>query len=94
MTLLFDKNGILNIDEMMVNNSSFKNIMEDGAVSEEEIKAQSDKVLSILHKMDGKYSEEQLEEIKNLLVESSILYAAYNIYSIQSINNSYVNIQY
>lgn len=84
--MFFNEKGILDIDEMVANNASFKNIMEDGVVTEEEIKAQSDKVIAILHDMEAKYSEEQLTEIKDLLVESSVLYAVYNFYSIQNIN--------
>ena len=84
--MFFNEKGILNIDEMVVNNASFKNIMEDGLVSEEEIKAQSDKVVAILHNMEAKYTKEQLEEIRDLLVESSVLYAVYNYFSIQNIN--------
>ena len=84
--MFFNEKGILDIDEMVANNASFKNIMEDGVVTEEEIKAQSDKVIAILHDMEAKYSEEQLAEIKNLLVASSVLYAVYNFYSIQNIN--------
>lgn len=84
--MFFNEKGILNIDEMVVNNVSFKKIMEDGVVTEEEIKAQSDKVISLLHDMEAKYNEEQLEDIKKLLVESSVLYAVYNFYSIQNIN--------
>ena len=83
--MFFNKEGFLNIDEMVVNNASFKNIMEDGVVTEEEIKAQSDKVVAMLHAMEAKYSEEQLAEIKELLAESSVLYTVYNIYSIQNI---------
>ena len=84
--MFFNEDGVLNIDEMVVNNASFKNIMKDGVITEEEIKAQSDKVVSLLHDMETKYNEEQLAEIKNLLVESSVLYAVYNFYSIQNIN--------
>lgn len=84
--MFFNEKGILNIDEMIVNNASFKAIMEDEVITEEEIKAQSDKVVSLLHDMEAKYSEEQLAEIKNLLVESSVLYAVYNFHSIQNIN--------
>ena len=84
--MFFDKEGILDIDEMVVNNASFKTIMEDGVITEEEIKAQSDKVIAMLHDMESKYNEEQLAEIKNLLVESSVLYAVYNFHSIQNIN--------
>ncbi len=84
--MFFNEKGILNIDEMVMGNASFKNIMEDGVITEEEIKAQSDKVVAMLHDMEAKYSEEQLAEIKNLLVETSVLYAAYNIHSIQNLN--------
>ncbi len=84
--MFFSKEGILNIDEMVVNNASFKSIMEDGVVTEDEIKTQSEKVVAILHDMEAKYSEEQLSEIKALLVESSVLYAVYNFHSIQNIN--------
>lgn len=84
--MFFNEKGILDIDEIIVNNSSFKNIMEDGIVTDEEIKTQSDKVIAMLHDMETKYSNEQLAEIKNLLVESSVLYAVYNIHSIQNIN--------
>ena len=71
---------------MVVNNASFKAIMEDGVITEEEIKAQSDKVVAMLHDMDAKYNEEQLTEIKNLLLESSVLLSEYNFHSIQNIN--------
>ena len=84
--MFFNEEGILNIDEMVVNNASFKNIMEDGVITEEEIKAQADKVVAMLHDMEAKYSKEQLMEIKNLLVESSVLCAVYNFHSIQNIN--------
>lgn len=84
--MFFNENGILNIDEMVVNSASFKDIMEDGVITEEEIKTQSDKVVAILHDMEAKFSEEQLAEIKDLLVESSVLYAVYNFHSIQNIN--------
>ena len=84
--MFFNEEGILNIDEMVVNNASFKNIMEDGVVTKEEIKTQSDKVLAMLHDMEAKYSKEQLAEIKSLLAETSVLYAVYNFNSIQNIN--------
>ena len=83
--MFFNENGILSLDEMVENNASFKNIMEDGVVTEEEIKAQSDKVVALLRDIEAKYSDEQLAEIKDLLVESSVLYAIYNYYSIQNI---------
>ena len=44
--MFFNEKGILDIDEMVTNNASFKNIMADGVVTEEEVKAQSDKVIA------------------------------------------------
>ncbi len=82
--MFFNEKGILNIDEMVSDNVSFRNIMEDGVVTEDEIKTQSDKVVAMLRDMEAKYSEEQLAEIRSLLVESSVLYAVYNFYSLQN----------
>lgn len=85
--MLFNKEGILDIDDMVANNASFKNIMEDGVITEEEIKAQSERVVAMLHNIEAKYSNEQIAEIEGLLAETAVLYAVYNVYSIQNINN-------
>ena len=84
--MFFNQNGILNIDEAILNKESFKKVMEDGIVSEEEIKEQSEKVIGLFKDIENKFSEEQLRDIKDLLAETSVLYAVYNIYSIQSLN--------
>ena len=84
--MFFNQNGILNIDEAILNKESFKKIMEDGIVSEEEIKEQSEKVIGLFRDIENKFSEDQLRDIKDLLAETSVLYAVYNIYSIQSLN--------
>lgn len=83
--MFFNEEGILNIDEMVVNNASFKTIMEDGVITEEEIKAQSDKVVAMLHDMEAKYSEEQLVEIKNVFAEISVLYTIFNYNSLHNL---------
>ena len=84
--MFFNENGILNIDELVVNSASFKKMMEDGVITESEIQEHSDKVLALLQSMEQKYSEEQLHDIQELLVETAVLYAVYNMYSVQSIN--------
>lgn len=84
--MFFNENGILDIDGLLINNDSFKAIMEDGIVTEEEISTQSEKVLNILRDIEKRYTAEQVEEIKSLLAESSVLFAVYNFYSIQSLN--------
>lgn len=84
--MFFDENGILNIDEMVEKNASFQRIMADGVVTAEELKAQAERIISLLHDMESKYSEEQLSEVKSLLAESGALYAAYNLYTLQTLN--------
>ena len=82
--MFFDENGILDLDGMVCESPSFKKILEDGLVTEEELKEQSDKIIGILHDMEKQYCEEELRAIKNLLVETSVLYEAYQQFSIQS----------
>lgn len=84
--MFFNEEGILNIDEAVLETPSYKKIMEDGIVTEEELLNQAEKVVSLLKTMEKKYNEEQLLEIKALLTEASVLYAVYNIHSIQNIN--------
>jgi hypothetical protein len=84
--MFFNQDGVLNIDEAVAENPSFKKIMEDGIVTEQELEIQTQKVISILQEMDKKYSDEQLAEIKELLTEASVLYAVYNIHSLQQID--------
>lgn len=83
--MLLNENGILDIDSIIINNESYKKIIEDNVITKEEVVTQSKKVTAILHDMEAKYNDEQLEEIKNLLAESSVLYAIYNVYSLQQI---------
>ena len=54
--MFFNQNGILNIDEAILNKESFKKIMEDGIVSEEEIKEQSEKVIGLFKDIENKFS--------------------------------------
>ena len=83
--VFFDKNGVLNLDEAVMDIDSFKTIMADGIVTDEELKAQSDRVIGILHDMEKRYSPEQLKEIRQLLAETAVLYTIYNYHSIQSV---------
>lgn len=83
--MFFDENGVLNLDEMIAQNDSFKKIMDDELVSEAEVKEQSDRVLQMMHDMEQRYTAEQVEEIKHLLVETNVLYAIYNLHSLQTL---------
>lgn len=78
-----NKNEILKLDELIKATPTFKKIIEDGVIEEAEIKAQSDKVMALIESMKTKYNEEQLKEIKNLVVEAGVLNAACNFQTFQ-----------
>ena len=83
--MLFNKDGILMLDEAMIKNPSFMRIMEDGVVTCEELEAQVQKVSNMLHETETRFSSEDLEWIEQLLVESNVLFAVYKQYEIQNI---------
>ena len=83
--MFFNEDGILNIDEMIIESPSFQKIMEDGVVTDEELAEQADKVVAQLREMETKFNEEQVAEIKKLLVESNVLQAIYNIHAKQNL---------
>ena len=45
--MFFNEQGMLNLDEAVMNQPTFKKIMEDGIVTEQEIKEQSERMVSI-----------------------------------------------
>lgn len=85
MNSFFDANGLLNIDEAVLAMPSFKKIMADGVVSDEEIMQQSSKVVELLRKAEEILTGEQVELVKDTLAEMSVLYAAYYYKELQSL---------
>ena len=65
--MFFNEQGMLNLDEAVMNQPTFKKIMEDGIVTEQEVKEQSERIISILKSMEKNYTEEQQREIKEFL---------------------------
>lgn len=83
--MLFDKDGILNLDGAMLASSSFKKIMEDGVVTSDELDAQIKRVSDLLHEAEKRFSAEDLECVEHLLVESNVLFAVFNKFQIQNL---------
>ena len=86
MNSFFDVNGLLNLDDTVLEMPSFKKIISDGVVSDEEIMEQSAKVVGLLHKAEQELSEAQVALVKETLAEMSVLYAAYYYKELQSLN--------
>lgn len=85
--MLFNKQGILDIDEMIAQEPSFQNIMADGIVTEEELCEQSERVISLLHEAERRFSDDDQQFIKTLFAETNVLSAIYRYYELQNLNN-------
>lgn len=85
--MLFNKQGILDIDEMISNEPSFKKILADGVVTEEELHEQSERVVKLLQEVESRFSEKDQEFIKTLFAETNVLSAIFNYYELQNLNH-------
>ena len=85
MHTLFDENGYLNIGDIVSNHPSFKFIMEDGIVTDDELKIQSEKTITSLRKLQEICDETQQNAILDAISEMSVLFAAYHNYELQNL---------
>ena len=85
--MLFNEQGILDIDEMIAQEPSFQNIMADGIVTEEELRKQSERVIALLHEAELRFSDDEQQFIKTLFAEANVLSAIYRYYELQNLNN-------
>jgi hypothetical protein len=79
------KINIMDLESVMMNNTSLTKILEDGIITESEIKEQAEKVTAIAEKLQQMCSDEQLEMIKAYIAEMNALYVAYNYNELLSI---------
>lgn len=85
MKTLFDENGMLNISDIISGHPSYKAIMDDGIVTDEELKNQADATVASLRKLQTLCNEEQQNAILDALSEMGVLFAAYHQYELQNI---------
>lgn len=85
MNTLFDENGYLNIGDIVANHPSYKAIMEDGIVTEQELKDQAEATIASLKKLQTLCNEEQQNAILEAISEMSVLFAAYHNYELQDL---------
>ena len=83
--MLFNEQGFIDIDEMIAQEPSFQKIMQDGIVTDEELQQQSERVVSLLHEVENRLSEEDQLLVKKLFAETNVLSAIYHYYSLQNI---------
>jgi hypothetical protein len=85
--MLFNKQGIIDIDEMIAQEPSFQNIMADGVVTDEELRLQSERVIALLHEAQQRFDDEDQLFIKRLFAETNVLSAIYRYYELQNLNH-------
>jgi hypothetical protein len=83
--MIFNQQGIIDIDEMIAQEPTFQNIMADGIVTEEELHGQSERVISLLHEAEQRFSEDDQQFIKTLFAETNVLSAIYRYYELQNL---------
>ncbi len=83
--MIFNEQGFIDIDEMIAKEPSFQKIMADGIVTDDELKQQSEQVISLLHEVENCFSEEDQQLVKKLFAETNVLSAIYNYYQLQNI---------
>lgn len=83
--MIFNEQGFIDIDEMIAQEPSFQKIMADGMVTSDELREQTDRVISLLREVENRFSEEDQQLVKKLFAEANVLSVIYHQYEIQSI---------
>lgn len=86
MQKIFDENGLLNISDIVKNHPSYIAIMEDGVVTDQELKDQADATIVALRKLQTLCNEEQQTAILDAISEMGVLFAAYHHYELQDLH--------
>ncbi len=74
MKSLFDDNGFLRLDEIVYEMPSYKRIMEDAMITDEEIIQQSNVVLNLLKQMDQQVGDDDKKLLIDIICEMAVLY--------------------
>ena len=80
MNTFFEEDEILNIDDLVMAQPSFQKMIEDGVITEKELHEQSNRVISSLKAFEATATEEQIDQVRELLAEISVLVAARQIF--------------
>lgn len=73
---LFDEiTGMLLLDEYVYDMPSFKKIIDDGVITSDEVIEQSQKVISLLKKLESELQPETKDLFIETLCEIAVLYA-------------------
>ena len=83
--MIFNEQGFIDIDEMIAQEPSFQKIMEDGVVTDDELREQTETVINLLHEVENRFSEDDQMLVKRLFTETNVLSTIYHYYELQNI---------
>ena len=86
MNTFFEDSDTLNIEDLIMEQPSFQKIMEDGIVTKEELEEQSQRVIASLKAFEREATPEQIDKVREILAEISVLVAVRNQYEKQIAN--------
>lgn len=73
MKNLVDINGHINVEKLIMNSPSFKKMMEDNVITDEERAEQAERVIALLNELNETCSEEQADLLRHLMAEFCVL---------------------
>lgn len=83
-----EKLDLINIDELIVKEPSFKKIMEDEIVTDDELMEQTKTVTELLKEAENRFQGDDLLFIKKLFAETNVLSAIYHYHELQNLNDN------
>ena len=86
MNTFFEDADTLNIEDLIMEQPSFQKIMEDGIVTKEELEEQSQRVIASLKAFEKDATPAQIDKVREILAEISVLVAVRNQYEKQIAN--------
>ena len=69
----------------MAGHPSYKAIMEDGIVTDEELKKQAETTIAALRRVQEICNEEQQKAVSDAIAEMSVLFAVYHNHELQEL---------
>jgi hypothetical protein len=71
--VFFDNNGMFRLDEKTLESATFKKIMDDEIVTDEEVTEQGELVISLFRGLEEAFTPEQLEQIAEAVTQLGVL---------------------
>lgn len=83
--MIFNQQGLLDIDEMIAAEPTFQRVIADGIVTDDELHSQSELVIAMLHEVERRFGDEDQQFIKRLFAETNVLTAMYRFYELNNL---------